>query len=120
LLENAVAATDVGATIALACRGMGEELLIEVEDEGVGIPLQDLPRIFDRFSRVQDHRGRANGGTGLGLSITKAIVEAHGGSIDVDSEPGRGTIFRIVLPGFRPAETQPRPAGSAATPSVRR
>ncbi|HET9249338.1 MAG TPA: HAMP domain-containing sensor histidine kinase [Actinomycetota bacterium] len=121
LLENAVAATDVGATIALACRAVGEELLIQVRDEGVGISDQDLPRIFDRFSRVQGHRARANGGTGLGLSITKAIVEAHGGSIDVDSEPGRGTNFRIVLPGFRrPAGAQHRPAGSAAISSARR
>jgi two-component system OmpR family sensor kinase len=119
LLENALAATNVGATVALACRATVEELLIEVGDEGVGIPVQDLPRIFDRFSRVQEHRGRANGGTGLGLSITKAIVEAHGGSIDVDSEPGRGTIFRIVLPGFRRAEGQPRSTGPAAISSAR-
>jgi signal transduction histidine kinase len=120
LLENAVAATEHGAAIALSCRASGEELLLEVGDTGVGIHDEDLPRIFDRFSRVQEHRARTNGGTGLGLSITKAIVEAHGGSIDVESEPGRGTTFRILLRGFRPADAQRRAAVSATISSARR
>jgi two-component system OmpR family sensor kinase len=103
VLENAVKATDDGDTILIECRSNVERLVIEVTDEGRGISAEDLPRIFDRFTRVETDRARSNGGTGLGLSITKAIVEAHGGSIAVESEEGRGTTFRIFLDAFRPA-----------------
>jgi signal transduction histidine kinase len=101
LLENAVKATGPGDAIRVGCRAEGEDLVIEVADQGRGIRADDLPRIFDRFSRVEADRGRSNGGTGLGLSITKAIVEAHGGSIAVESEEGGGATFRIILRGFR-------------------
>ena len=74
--------------------------MIEVADEGRGIAAEDLPRIFDRFARVEADRARSNGGTGLGLSITKAIVEAHGGSIAVVSEEG-GRDVPDQLGGFR-------------------
>jgi two-component system OmpR family sensor kinase len=101
LLENAVTATDEGDMIEVSCRAAGDDLVIEVADEGRGIAAEDLPRIFDRFARVEADRGRSNGGTGLGLSITKAIVEAHGGSISAVSDGGRGATFRIMLGGFR-------------------
>jgi two-component system OmpR family sensor kinase len=101
VLENAVEATDDGDTILIECRADGERLVIEIADQGRGIRAEDLPRIFDRFTRIETDRARSNGGTGLGLSITKAIVEAHGGSIVVESEEGRGTMFRIVLEAFR-------------------
>jgi signal transduction histidine kinase len=106
LLENAVDATGPGEAIRVGCRTEGKDLLIEVADKGRGIRAEDLPRIFDRFSRVEADRARSNGGTGLGLSITKAIVEAHGGSIAVESEEGGGANFRIRLGGFR-AEASP-------------
>jgi signal transduction histidine kinase len=102
LLENAVKATDDGDAIRIEYRTEGEGLVLEVADEGRGIHADDLPRIFDRFARVEADRARDNGGTGLGLPITKAIVEAHGGSIAVESEEGRGATFRVILGGFRP------------------
>lgn len=109
LLENAVKATVEGDVIRVACRTEAETLLLEVADHGTGISPEDLPRIFDRFSRVEADRARRNGGTGLGLSITKAIVEAHRGSIEAESEEGRGATFRIRLRGFR---RDPRPVES--------
>jgi signal transduction histidine kinase len=113
LLENAVNATSPGDMIRIAGRADGAHLLIEIVDRGRGIRREDLPRIFERFSRVEADRGRKNGGTGLGLSITKAIVEAHGGSIAVESEEGTGATFRIRLHGFR-AEPRPDPDGTPA------
>ncbi len=109
VLENAVEATDDGDTIRVECRSDDGRLVIDVTDQGRGIRAEDLPRIFDRFTRVETDRARSNGGTGLGLSITKAIVEAHGGSITVESEEGRGTTFRIVLAAFRPAPVPTAP-----------
>jgi two-component system, OmpR family, sensor kinase len=101
LLENAVNATEEGGTIRVACRAEGKVLVLEVADDGRGIGAEDLSRIFERFSRVERDRARQNGGTGLGLSIAMAVIEAHGGSIAVESEEGRGATFRIRLPGFR-------------------
>jgi two-component system OmpR family sensor kinase len=74
---------------------------LSVEDQGSGIPTEHLPHVFDRFYKADASRAGVSGGSGLGLSIVKAIVERHGGTISVASQPGR-TVFEIVLPGYRP------------------
>ncbi len=71
---------------------------VNVTDTGVGIAPEDLPHIFDRFWRVDRARGRAAGSSGLGLSIAQSIAEAHGGSISVESKPGQGSTFEVLLP----------------------
>jgi signal transduction histidine kinase len=101
LVENAIHATDDGGAISILCRAEARSLIVEVIDDGTGIAPEELPRIFERFARVEADRARRNGGTGLGLPITKAIVEAHGGSIEVESTAGAGTTFRVRLHGFR-------------------
>jgi signal transduction histidine kinase len=90
---------------------------VKATDEGRGIAPEDLPRIFDRFAKVEADRARSNGGTGLGLSITKAIVEAPGGVIAENSEEGRGTTFRIELGGFRAVAS---PSGASFDPTAAR
>jgi signal transduction histidine kinase len=113
VLENAVNATSPGDEIRVACHADGTGLVIEIADGGRGIRAENLPRIFERFSRVEAHRARNDGGTGLGLSITKAIVEAHGGSIEVESEEGAGATFRIGLGAFRAEPTSDPVRGGA-------
>jgi signal transduction histidine kinase len=103
LLENAVKYSSPGAAIELrARRGESGEVLIEVEDDGCGVPPEALSRIFERFARADATRSRAAGGVGLGLAITDAIAKAHGGSCSVRST-GAGSIFALRLPGFTPA-----------------
>ncbi len=96
LLSNALKFTPEGGRIRVRSRGDPECACIEVADTGVGIPAEELPHIFDRFYQVGSDARRK--GAGLGLSIAREIAEAHGGRIEVDSEPGRGTRFLIVLP----------------------
>ncbi|HSO97342.1 MAG TPA: HAMP domain-containing sensor histidine kinase [Solirubrobacteraceae bacterium] len=110
LLENAVKFTQPGEAIELRARRAGAgQLLIEVEDEGCGIPQDALQRIFDRFGRADAARTRSTGGVGLGLAIADAICKAHAGSCTVASTP-RGSIFTLHMPGFEPTPqlaTQP-------------
>ena len=102
LVTNAVKYTPAGGSIALELEDRGPDVTIQVKDTGIGIAAGDLPSIFDRFWRGDPSRSRvgAQPGTGLGLAITKWIAEAHGGTITVQSRPGRGTSFLVVLPRF--------------------
>jgi signal transduction histidine kinase len=98
LLENAVAHTGKGDTITVTARQLDKLVEISVTDTGEGIPDKDLPNIFERFYRVDKSRTRATGGSGLGLTIAKRLVEAHGGQIEVQSEPGKGSRFAFTIP----------------------
>jgi signal transduction histidine kinase len=100
LVENAVFATAEGGRIELSATGQDGTLVIEVSDDGRGIDPHGLPHVFERFSRREHDRARRSGGMGLGLAIVKAVVEAHGGTVEVVSEPGRGATFRMRLPGY--------------------
>lgn len=98
LLENAIAYTPVGGSVAVSARVSNSEAVITVTDTGVGIPGPDLPRIFERFYRVDDARNRSTGGTGLGLAIVRHVAEMHGGAVEVESELGAGSEFILRLP----------------------
>jgi signal transduction histidine kinase len=111
LLENAVRHTRDGGRIELSTSGSDGRLILEVADDGNGIPAKAQPHVFDRFYRVDRGRSRHQGGAGLGLSIVRAVVEAHGGTVTVTSAPAAGARFTVVLPGLRSAE---QPIAAAA------
>ena len=98
ILNNAIKYSPDGGRIKVGMRTTDAQLIISISDEGLGIPKKDLPRIFDRFYRVDKARSRAQGGTGLGLAIAKEIIKQHKGFIWAKSEYGKGSTFTIVLP----------------------
>jgi two-component system phosphate regulon sensor histidine kinase PhoR len=98
LLDNAVQYSRPGGRIIVRAERIGEAITLIVSDDGVGIPARDLPRIFERFYRADQARHRDLGGTGLGLSIVKHIAQLHGGTVEAESELGRGTTVRVHLP----------------------
>ena len=105
LLDNAVKYSGNGGAIRLASERRDGDIILTVSDSGVGIAREDLPRIFERFYRADKARSRELGGTGLGLSIVKHIAQLHGGRVEAESELGKGTTIRVVLP----AATQANP-----------
>jgi C4-dicarboxylate-specific signal transduction histidine kinase len=87
-----------GVNVGVAVRSNGREAIISVHDDGPGVPLSDQPHLFERFYRVHKDRSRDAGGSGLGLSIVKHTIQAHGGTVAVQSSPGAGATFVISLP----------------------
>jgi two-component system phosphate regulon sensor histidine kinase PhoR len=103
LLNNAIKYSDAGRRVDLEAEQEGDEAVIRVRDQGWGIAAEHLPRIFERFYRVDKGRSRALGGTGLGLAIVKHIAQAHGGTVTVESTPGQGSIFTLHFPAVTTA-----------------
>lgn len=137
ILDNAIKYTPSGGQITLQARtdyrlpaaasngtGGGTQpaaVLIGVADTGIGIPAEALPHIFERFYRVDNARSRRQGGAGLGLALVETIVKAHGGQVDVKSQPGRGSVFTVLLPTSPPLTLQREPAfASRRGPLIRR
>ncbi|MFE7839376.1 sensor histidine kinase [Streptomyces sp. NPDC057474] len=98
LTSNALRHTPAGGTVTLTARRAGDLAVLAVEDTGSGIATVDLPHVFERFWRAEKSRSRRTGGSGLGLAIVRQFVEAHGGTVTVGSEPGKGCVFTIRLP----------------------
>ena len=110
LVDNAIRFTPDGGRVTVSARDVDGSVHVSVADTGSGIPPEHLPRLFERFYRVDHARAREEGGTGIGLAIARSVVEAHGGTIAAESEPGRGSVFRFDLP----IATETVPAGVRA------
>ncbi len=98
LLSNAITFSDVGCHIMVSAEKISTYVQVSIADNGIGIPVNDLPHVFDRFFQVQSHLTRKHGGMGLGLSITKSMIELHKGQIWVESIEGKGSKFSFILP----------------------
>jgi two-component system phosphate regulon sensor histidine kinase PhoR len=110
LLDNAVKYSRENGEIRMQAALRDPEIVLSVTDNGIGISKDDLPRIFERFYRADKARSRELGGTGLGLAIVKHIAQLHGGRVEAESEPGRGTTIRVVLPGTWTGDSRDAPA----------
>jgi two-component system phosphate regulon sensor histidine kinase PhoR len=115
LVDNAIKYSEPGKTVWLAATPVGGGM-IRVRDEGCGIAAEHLPRLFERFYRVDKARSRQQGGTGLGLAIVKHIVQAHGGTVSVESVPGVGTTFTLRLPDAAVDDQRSHGRRSAGSP----
>jgi two-component system phosphate regulon sensor histidine kinase PhoR len=101
LIANACQYTPAGGTITVRWFESGNEARFAVADNGIGIAREHIPRLTERFYRVDQARSRSLGGTGLGLAIVKHILQRHGARLEIESEPGRGSTFTVVFPGDR-------------------
>ncbi|NUS27949.1 MAG: HAMP domain-containing protein [Streptomyces sp.] len=110
LVSNALRHTPVGGTVTLAARCEGDDVVLEVTDTGSGIAPEDIPQVFDRFWRAEKSRSRRTGGSGLGLPIVRHLMAAHGGTVEVASEPGAGSVFTLRVPGLVGGAPGPGPA----------
>jgi CheY-like chemotaxis protein/anti-sigma regulatory factor (Ser/Thr protein kinase) len=129
LLSNAVKFTPAGGSVALSVTAEERERVVrfEVSDTGPGIAPEDLPRLFQPFTQLDTRLSREHAGAGLGLALVRSLAELHGGRVEVESAPGRGSLFRVVLPwrqpgarvsgGPRAPETVPVPPPSPARPA---
>lgn len=102
LVENAVKYSERGDSVTVVLRSTETDVVLEVIDEGIGIPAEHVERVFERFYRADSARSRATGGTGLGLSIVRHVATNHGGEVNVRSRTGEGSTFTMVLPRFHP------------------
>jgi signal transduction histidine kinase len=107
LLSNALRYTDKGGTVTIELGQRDDEAVLEVSDTGIGIAGEDLPYIFERFWRGERSRARRTGGAGIGLAIVRELVRAHDGRIDVQSKPGQGSRFTVILPAAAPPSPRP-------------
>jgi two-component system, OmpR family, phosphate regulon sensor histidine kinase PhoR len=107
LVDNALRYTEPGGTVCLRLSAAGEQVRIQVADTGQGIPSGELPRVFERFYRIDKARDRQSGGTGLGLAIVRHVAESHGGEVVVESELRRGSTFTATLPANPPQQAKP-------------
>jgi signal transduction histidine kinase len=98
LLSNAAKFSPIGSKVTVTAAQRGERIVVSVRDQGIGIAEEDLPKLFQRFSRIRSPRDRRAKGTGLGLYICKSLVEGQGGRINVHSGLGRGTTFTYSVP----------------------
>jgi signal transduction histidine kinase len=98
LVDNALKYTPYGEEVRVVLEQDSSRARITIADVGPGIAEKDIPFIFDRFYRVDEARNRAQGGTGLGLALVRSFTEAHGGTVEVKSRPGQGTVFTVFLP----------------------
>jgi signal transduction histidine kinase len=98
VLQNAIGYSDRKGRITLVADGNNEQALIRISDNGPGITAEDLPRVFDRFHRVNDTGFRGEAALGLGLPLTRQFIEAHGGAVQLESEPGKGTTVTLTIP----------------------
>ena len=109
LVDNAIRFTPAGGQVRIEAHRHDGSVEVSVADTGVGIPAEALPRLFERFYRVDSARARGDGGTGIGLAIARSVVEAHGGTISAESEPGHGSTFTFDLPVAEAAKNRRDP-----------
>jgi signal transduction histidine kinase len=109
LVDNAIRFTPAGGEVRIEAHRHDGSVEVSVADTGVGIPAEALPRLFERFYRVDSARARGDGGTGIGLAIARSVVEAHGGTISAESEPGHGSTFTFDLPVAEAAKNRRDP-----------